>query len=49
MAKALKVPLAQKKNELLFETKLDEMGIKEPELQALFKDLSKMPKMRKSR
>lgn len=42
IAKILKVPSSQIKG-LLIESKIEELGVKEPELQELFKDVPKLP------
>ena len=48
LAKALQLSYPQIKD-MLLESKIEELGIKEPELQSLFKNIPKLPKKEKKR
>jgi len=48
IAKTLNVPYSEIKD-LLIEAKLEELGVKEPELQALIREIPKMPRNGKKR
>lgn len=46
IAKALAIPFSRLKD-LLIESKIEELGIKEPELQKMFRDIPKLPQKEK--
>lgn len=46
IAKALAIPFSSLKD-LLIESKIEELGIKEPELQKMFRDIPKLPQKEK--